>query len=456
MDAERGGRRQRHRGPALERAERHAAAALRRSARLGERWLPAAYRPVAIDLADTLLVRSSGTIVADADEVSHLDYTVESQLPPLAGDAITEAQKAATDAPVPPRLQRFVDLPGSPDIDEIENIATNVVTEAGATTPYAKAEALRNWFREDNRFTYDTTVGTTDNAPAILEFLNSRRGFCVQFASAYAVMARSLGIPARVAVGFTPGKHEAGDTYRVTSHDAHAWPEIYLAGMGWTAPVRPHAGQPGDRGQQPAQGRRGGHADAAHRPAATVTVPTSGEHVAGRDRQPDTPAPRRPRPRWRRSPRARRRAPAPGSRCSWCSRSWSSSSAATSARCSRLKRRRRAATSCWPMIPRPRSTGRGPKRSTGCTRPRSCRARRRPRSTSRPPSPAAPAPRPRVRCASSRAPYGAARYGDGALAPDDARVAWESLDELEHALDDGVSWTRRWRRRLDASTLVRR
>ena len=46
--------------------------------------------------------------------------------------------------------------------------------------------------------------------------------------------------------------------------------------------------------------------------------------------------------------------------------------------------------------------------------------------------------------------------GDDALAPDDARVAWESLDELEHALDDGVSWTRRWRRRLDASTLVRR
>jgi hypothetical protein len=52
--------------------------------------------------------------------------------------------------------------------------------------------------------------------------------------------------------------------------------------------------------------------------------------------------------------------------------------------------------------------------------------------------------------------YGAARYGDGAIAPDDARVAWESLDQLEHALDDGVSWTRRWRRRLDASTLVRR
>ncbi len=52
---------------------------------LGERWLPAAYRPVAISLADTLVVRSSGTIVADADEVSGLEYTVESALPPGAG-----------------------------------------------------------------------------------------------------------------------------------------------------------------------------------------------------------------------------------------------------------------------------------------------------------------------------------------------------------------------------------
>jgi hypothetical protein len=52
--------------------------------------------------------------------------------------------------------------------------------------------------------------------------------------------------------------------------------------------------------------------------------------------------------------------------------------------------------------------------------------------------------------------YGAARYGDGAVAPDDARDAWESLDALERALGDGVSWSRRWRRRLDASTLARR
>jgi hypothetical protein len=52
--------------------------------------------------------------------------------------------------------------------------------------------------------------------------------------------------------------------------------------------------------------------------------------------------------------------------------------------------------------------------------------------------------------------YGAARYGEGAVAGDDARDAWASLDDLERALDDGVPWIRRWRRKLDPSTLVRR
>jgi hypothetical protein len=52
--------------------------------------------------------------------------------------------------------------------------------------------------------------------------------------------------------------------------------------------------------------------------------------------------------------------------------------------------------------------------------------------------------------------YGAARYGEGVVAVDDVREAWASLDELERALDDGGSWTRRWRRRLDPSTLARR
>ena len=199
---------------------------------LGERWLPAAYRAVAIDLADTLVVRSSGTLVADADEVSGLHYTVASKVP-LTADRITPAQQAATAAPVPSSVRPFLALPKGSDIGQIAAIARQVVNDAGATTPYAQAQALRDYFRDDSHFVYDTSVGSLDTGSAILQFLRNGHGFCVQFASAYAVMARSLGIPARVAVGFTPGTLVDG-AYHVTSHDAHAWPEVYLNGLGWT------------------------------------------------------------------------------------------------------------------------------------------------------------------------------------------------------------------------------
>ncbi len=200
---------------------------------LGERWLPAAFRPVAIDLDDTLVVKSSDTLVADASDVTDLDYVVASKLPPLAGTQFTAAQIAATAGAVPSAVAPYTTLPESAEITEIARWARQVVGDRGATTPYAQAKALRDYFR-DTDFVYDTDVGSLDNGSAILEFLRAKHGFCVQFASAYAVMARTLGIPARVAVGFTPGTADADGRYHVTSHDAHAWPEIYLTGIGWT------------------------------------------------------------------------------------------------------------------------------------------------------------------------------------------------------------------------------
>ena len=99
-------------------------------------------------------------------------------------------------------------------------------------------------------------------------------------------MARSLDIPARVAVGFTPGEHEAGDTYRVTSHDAHAWPEIYLAGMGWTHLFDPTPGNQATGGSNLPKDDAAPDTDAAHRPAAHRHHAGHREHDAGRHRQP--------------------------------------------------------------------------------------------------------------------------------------------------------------------------
>ncbi len=63
-------------------------------------------------------------------------------------------------------------------------------------------------------------------------FLADRTGYCEQFAATMAVMARIIGIPARVNVGYTAGTRD-GDEWTVSLHDAHAWPELYFPGVGW-------------------------------------------------------------------------------------------------------------------------------------------------------------------------------------------------------------------------------
>jgi transglutaminase-like putative cysteine protease len=423
---------------------------------MGERWLPAAYQPVAINLDDTLVVKSSGTIVANAPRVTGLRYTVESDLPPLAGSPISPEQIAATADPVPADLRRYEALPDSPDMQEIAAMAQRIVDNAGATTPYAKAQALRNYFRDPaNNFVYDTTVGSDDSGAAILDFLHSQHGYCVQFASAYAVMARSLKIPARVAVGFTPGKRDANGTYHVTSHDAHAWPEIYLSGLGWThlfdpTPSNQHSSTGGSELPNDVDGAT---------PVTTVpprtanTVPPAGANGAPSSGNGTTPG----------TTPAPRTVPPAGKHASSGTGAWLLIVAIVAAlvlaaggyvgAVLALKRRRRnrrhhatdpvfAVTGAWEealdrlheaaVVPRPAQT------------PLDLAA-----SVRRGTSVATAAPMHEL----ARV-YGAARYGEGAVAGDDARAAWESLDELERALDDGVRWSTRWRRRLDVSTLA--
>ena len=117
-------------------------------------------------------------------------------------------------------------------------IAAQVTDDAA--TPYDRAVALQNWFRSEGGFTYSLDLapvpaGMSDRQAAITSvdrFLESKQGYCVQFSTAMTLMARSVGIPARLATGFLPGRVE-GDARRVLSTDAHAWPELYFEGIGW-------------------------------------------------------------------------------------------------------------------------------------------------------------------------------------------------------------------------------
>lgn len=113
------------------------------------------------------------------------------------------------------------------------------MTESAAT-PYDAALALQTWFRETFEYQLDTPSG--HGADALGEFLSRRAGYSEQFAGAFAVMARTVGIPSRVAVGFTSGTVDEVGWYEVFGTDAHAWPELWFDGLGWV-PFEPTPGR---------------------------------------------------------------------------------------------------------------------------------------------------------------------------------------------------------------------
>ncbi len=111
----------------------------------------------------------------------------------------------------------------------------------GAKSAYATVLALESWLRQRGGFRYDERPPLGVEPPLVHFVTSSRAGYCQYFAGAMAVMARFLGIPARVAVGFTSGVYEDG-AWTVTDHNAHAWVEVWFAGYGWV-PFDPTPGR---------------------------------------------------------------------------------------------------------------------------------------------------------------------------------------------------------------------
>ncbi|WP_420033199.1 transglutaminaseTgpA domain-containing protein [Streptomyces sp. cg28] len=143
----------------------------------------------------------------------------------------TAQQLANAGQPPDKLLKEFTKVPASlPDV--VSRTAVRVTR--GAANDYERAVKLQDYFAVDGGFTYNTDVQAGSGSAAIVRFLKQKEGFCVHFAFSMAAMARTLGIPARVAVGFTPGSASGDGTYTVGLRDAHAWPELYFEGVGWT------------------------------------------------------------------------------------------------------------------------------------------------------------------------------------------------------------------------------
>ncbi len=207
---------------------------------LTERWLPAAYAPVRISLPDARVLPESLTLFNADDAVNGLQYDVESQVAP---DVPTSTQIAGTSARLPDGFDRFLELP-----DDFPSSIRRTARDAtaGAATPYDRAIQLRDFFT-GGAFTYDLDVPAGSTTRAMEEFLSIKRGFCQQFAGTYAAMARAVGLPSRVVVGFNPGTYDVETRlFRVTDANAHAWVEVWLAGLGWTLfEPTPAGNQPG-------------------------------------------------------------------------------------------------------------------------------------------------------------------------------------------------------------------
>ncbi|MGN6414043.1 transglutaminase family protein [Flexivirga sp.] len=147
----------------------------------------------------------------------------------------------------------------------------------GGKNSFDQAVRIQDYLRSGD-FVYSLTLAPTQRVDGkkldpLSNFLVTKKGYCTQFATAMIMLARADGIPARMALGFLPGNPAANDTYTVMQSSAHAWPELYLPGMGWTR-FEP---TPGDRTGAPPSYTTAvtGPAGGGHAPSAKSTAPKS-------------------------------------------------------------------------------------------------------------------------------------------------------------------------------------
>ena len=214
---------------------------------LGGQLVPAAADPFQADgfsggeRIDLRLNRDTNTLVTP-DEIAAGDlFTVVSSAPDLSPEVLERATSVVPPDPI------FVELPDDlPDV--VATLAADVT--AGTSSNYGAALALQNWFR--NEFEYSLEVQSGHGSNAIESFLDQRVGYCEQFAATFAAMTRTLDIPSRVAVGFTPGVLNEEGWYSVLGKNAHAWPEVWFDGIGWVAfEPTPGRGAPGAQDYNP-------------------------------------------------------------------------------------------------------------------------------------------------------------------------------------------------------------
>jgi len=182
-----------------------------------------------------VVVRAPGNLQADKNSLMVFDSGVT-----LAGLRYTVTsldqsprQQTLDQVPAPPSdiTNHYLEVPAT--YAPLLRFAQQIASQAKAQTPFQKAVAIQNYLSSGS-YKYTLTAPSINSAQGVENFLlNTKKGYCQQFSFSMAVLARLLGIPSRVAYGFTAGRPTAHGTWVVTTHDAHAWPELYFQGFGW-------------------------------------------------------------------------------------------------------------------------------------------------------------------------------------------------------------------------------
>jgi transglutaminase-like putative cysteine protease len=194
-------------------------------------WLPMPYPPrsTTAPIEGMRWDPEGGSIAIDEGIDEGVTYSVTADVVQPTPDELREdQQQSATQAGV-----RYALVP--PDLPtEIEEMASQWTLGTGPST-YDKVIAIQERLTDTTEFTYDEDVPASTSDHAMVEFLTvTQRGFCQQFAATMATMLRTLGIPSRLAVGFTPGEiGKNADRFVVTNHNLHVWVEVLFPSYGW-------------------------------------------------------------------------------------------------------------------------------------------------------------------------------------------------------------------------------
>lgn len=207
-------------------------------------WLPAPYPLARVSTEDSdwrYDARTLDFLRVDEETGEGVRYELTALHPRI--DA-TDLESAG---PPPPAVREALTLLPDGLPPALADIARRVT--ASATTDYGRAVLLQNWFRVDGDFEYSTEPDSGNSADALERFITTDRiGYCEQFAASMALMARTLGIPARVVIGFLRPDRLEDRTLIYTADGLHAWPELYFEGSGW---VRFEPTPPGRSGNAP-------------------------------------------------------------------------------------------------------------------------------------------------------------------------------------------------------------